>query len=210
MAELTPGLYDRLVDEWLQGQLPKLEARRLRASVEEVDAAEIPARVGEVVGEWVRSVLAGVGESDRLEAAVALTEAVLARLAEHGPDSLQPGSRLIDPVARLVAVEALSPTNVAIPIRRPLTPLRDTVLMTNSRGQPSVGTELAAEIESADGIDLVLAFIRWTGICEPGAVSSPCCGREVVAGHHDDLHGKHGAASVAGARGSGRGGQGLL
>lgn len=36
--------------------------------------------------------------------------------------------------------------------------------MTNARDQPAVGLEIEAEIESADRIDLVLAFIRWTGI----------------------------------------------
>ena len=36
--------------------------------------------------------------------------------------------------------------------------------MTNARDQPAVGREIEAEIESADRIDLVLAFIRWTGI----------------------------------------------
>jgi len=36
--------------------------------------------------------------------------------------------------------------------------------MTNARDQPTVGNEIAAEIESADSIDLVLAFIRWTGV----------------------------------------------
>jgi superfamily II DNA or RNA helicase len=61
-------------------------------------------------------------------------------------------------------VEALAPTDEPIPVRRPLTPLRDTVLMTNARDQPGVGNEIEAEIDSADRIDLVLAFIRWTGI----------------------------------------------
>ncbi|MEO6630013.1 MAG: phospholipase D-like domain-containing protein [Aquihabitans sp.] len=36
--------------------------------------------------------------------------------------------------------------------------------MTNARDQPTVGREIVAEIESADRIDLVLAFIRWTGV----------------------------------------------
>ena len=76
------------------------------------------------------------------------------------------GGGLSVPVSRLLAVERLAPTNVPIPIQRPMTPLRDTVLMTNSRGQPSLGHEIAAEIDSAERIDLVLAFIRWTGIRE--------------------------------------------
>jgi HKD family nuclease len=36
--------------------------------------------------------------------------------------------------------------------------------MTNARDQPTVGREIAAEIDSANSIDLVLAFIRWTGV----------------------------------------------
>lgn len=38
------------------------------------------------------------------------------------------------------------------------------LLMTNARDQPTVGREIVVEIESADRIDLVLAFIRWTGV----------------------------------------------
>ena len=47
-----------------------------------------------------------------------------------------------------MAIEHLSPTNQHIPMRRPMAPLCDTVLMTNSRDQPSVGYEIAAEIEN--------------------------------------------------------------
>ena len=46
----------------------------------------------------------------------------------------------------------------------PLTPLLDTTLLTNSRGEPNVGHELRAEIHSADSIDLVMAFVRRSGI----------------------------------------------
>ncbi len=64
---------------------------------------------------------------------------------------------LADPLRRLAAVERLAPTDQPMRIGRPLTPLRDTVLMTNARDQPRVGSEIEAEIASADRIDLVLA-----------------------------------------------------
>ncbi|MDH4169948.1 MAG: hypothetical protein OEW42_10190 [Acidimicrobiia bacterium] len=82
------------------------------------------------------------------------------------------------PVQRLAAIEKLAPTDEPIPIRRPLTPLRDTVLMTSARDQPAVGREIEAEVDSADRIDHVLAFIRWTGIRE----LLPHLGRHVEAG----------------------------
>ncbi len=73
-------------------------------------------------------------------------------------------SPLTPSLQRLLAVEPLGPTGQPLAITRPLTPLRETVLMTNARDQPTVGREIVAEIESADRIDLVLAFIRWTGV----------------------------------------------
>lgn len=47
---------------------------------------------------------------------------------------------------------------------RPLIPLLDTTLLTNAPGEPGVGHQVRAEIASADRIDLVMAFIRRTGI----------------------------------------------
>lgn len=164
MAKLSAGLYDQLVDQLLRDRLDGLAGRRLRASLKEVDAAELPDRIGEVVAAWVRELLASVPSERRSAAALQLAEALLAVLDAQGADVALGDRRLVEPLRRLGAIEPLDPMDAPIPIRRPLTPLRDTVLMTNARDQPSVGREIEAEIDSADRIDLVLAFIRWTGI----------------------------------------------
>jgi superfamily II DNA or RNA helicase/HKD family nuclease len=49
-------------------------------------------------------------------------------------------------------------------IEEPLTPLFDTTLLTNAPGEPRVGRQVLAEIHSADRIDVVMAFIRCSGI----------------------------------------------
>jgi superfamily II DNA or RNA helicase/HKD family nuclease len=49
-------------------------------------------------------------------------------------------------------------------IERPLTPLLDTTVFTNAPGEPAVGHELRAEVPSADAIDVVMAFVRWSGV----------------------------------------------
>ena len=46
----------------------------------------------------------------------------------------------------------------------PLTPLLDTTVLTNAPGEPAVGHELRSEVQSADSIDVVMAFIRYSGI----------------------------------------------
>ena len=56
------------------------------------------------------------------------------------------------------------PDGSAEEIRPPLIPLLDTAILTNAPGEPSVGSQVLTEIHSADSIDLVMAFIRFTGI----------------------------------------------
>lgn len=50
------------------------------------------------------------------------------------------------------------------PVAEPLIPLLDTTLLTNAPGEPGLWNQLDAEIDSADGIDVIMAFIRRSGI----------------------------------------------
>lgn len=161
---VDPGLYDQLIDQQLLDQLDKLAEAQLTPDIKKVDPAELPNRVGELVGSWVSRVLSSITPDDRMKAALAVSQAVIKTLSRTEPGSDDSISSLTDPVSRLLAINEMSAAKKPIPIRQPLTPLRDTVLMTNARDQPAVGREIEAEIESADRIDLVLAFIRWTGI----------------------------------------------
>nr|WP_231687214.1 DEAD/DEAH box helicase [Arthrobacter alpinus] len=49
-------------------------------------------------------------------------------------------------------------------LRRPTTNLSDSALLTNGKDDPNLAAEIRAEMESADSVDLLCAFIRWTGI----------------------------------------------
>ena len=55
-----PGLYDQLIDEELQDQLAALAQAQLAPDIKKVDPAELPDRVGELVGKWVSHTLASV------------------------------------------------------------------------------------------------------------------------------------------------------
>ncbi len=63
---------------------------------------------------------------------------------------------------------AITPTATlpgeATTIPRPTTPLSESDLLTNATGEPTIGNEIALEIESADHVDVICAFIRWSGI----------------------------------------------
>lgn len=47
---------------------------------------------------------------------------------------------------------------------RPTTPLSDVALLTNAHGDPSLGSELKAELDTSDEVDLICAFVKWHGM----------------------------------------------
>jgi superfamily II DNA or RNA helicase len=57
-----------------------------------------------------------------------------------------------------------APGVVAMSTVRPSTPLSDAALLTNAHGEPSFGSELRSELDTADGVDLLCAFLKWQGI----------------------------------------------
>ena len=100
MNEFPLGLYDQLIDRLLNARLEVLREHRLRADIREVDAAEIPDRVGEVIGRWVRDTVAGVDIENRADAAAKLSIAVLETMS-----SIRAERQLLSPLRRLTAVE---------------------------------------------------------------------------------------------------------
>jgi HKD family nuclease len=81
----------------------------------------------------------------------------------------------------LRAVVGLLPDGTGESIPQPLIPLLDTTLLTNAPGEPRVGNQVLTEICSADRIDLVMAFIRRSGIAPMlGSLRTHCAaGREL-------------------------------
>ena len=122
MAELVPGLYDRLVDELLRAELVGLDTHSLHATFEKVDPAEVADRVGEVIGRLTKIALAAIPSDERVAEAVGIVRAVLESIGAAKPGVLSSNDMLVDPIKRLVAIERLAPTNEPILIKRPLTP----------------------------------------------------------------------------------------
>ncbi|GAB3625000.1 DEAD/DEAH box helicase [Mariniluteicoccus endophyticus] len=151
MDPLNEGLYDSLMTQRLAEQIQAtgLEVRRSR-----LDAAEEPEVLARHLSDVVLRVLRDEESSDR-------RRAILNELLQN----LQADSDKIDASERLVALtRPARPGAEVFYTAAPHTPLSDAALLTNSAGEPSVGAELRSEMKSADEVDLICAFIRWTGL----------------------------------------------
>lgn len=156
------GLHEALITEAVRAELAGLDEGLV--GEEPLNPAEAPDRLALHVSRVVERVLRGLQDKERVSRGIALARELVLSAANTQPDielgreiPLEPGL-----VLRHVSSRRLDGTPEPPP--RPLTPLLDTTLLTNSPGEPRVGAQVLAEIGSADRIDLVMAFIRRTGI----------------------------------------------
>jgi superfamily II DNA or RNA helicase len=74
-------------------------------------------------------------------------------------------SQLALPPRVLLGIRDRSPFGEPLPLpRAPATPLSQSDLLINAEGQPNMGSELRAELASADTVDLICAFVIWSGV----------------------------------------------
>ena len=161
MAELGPGLYEVLITEGLKAQLAAL-ADRMPSRQRELQSAEAPNRIALHLSRQIELALADVDDPQRVEIGLSVARALIDRLGELV--SVDPSVTPADPATVLHAILRQLPDGSPDEIDEPLIPLLDTTLLTNAPGEPSLWNQLRSEIESADAIDVVMAFIRRSGI----------------------------------------------
>ena len=163
MTRLTRGLHERLVTRLLQRDLESLEAHLSaeRAALRDADAAD---RLALHLARVVERAIDALPDRERAKLGADLTRRLFAELTRDRALAQFADEAPVDPAETLRAVNASKPDGQPEEIPQPLIPLLDTTLLTNSPGEPSVGHQLLAEIASADRIDLVMAFIRRSGI----------------------------------------------
>ncbi len=161
MEELTPGLYELLVTEGLKERLGAL-ADQLPSKQRDLRSAEAPDRIAWHLSREIERALSDVAEADRASVGIEVARALLDRLSELV--EVDPSSSPVDPATVLHAILGRRVDGGADSITEPLIPLLDTTLLTNAPGEPNLWNQLRSEIDSADAIDIVMAFIRHSGI----------------------------------------------
>src|SRR5690606_4483419 len=162
MTSLSRGLYERLITEGLEEAIAALDQSRevQRQALHPEEAAD---RIALHLSTVVRRAVASLDARQRAEVGAHLAREVTQLLASHsrGVDAEDALSTSGD-VLRAILARRPDGSPESLPL--PATPLLDTTLLTNAPGEPRIGFQLRSEIGSADRIDVLMAFVRQTGI----------------------------------------------
>jgi len=156
------GLYEVIVTKALEAQLANVDHELIRRqSLRSVEAAD---RIAQLLARQIERALDAVPESDRVAIGVEVAQQLLASLGTRLPRTEPALESPLAPGEILSAIGVHRPDGTVQTAGRPLIPLLDTTLLTNAPGEPRVGSQIHTEIASADAIDVVMAFIRTSGI----------------------------------------------
>ncbi|MFJ8361465.1 DUF3427 domain-containing protein [Streptomyces sp. NPDC093984] len=157
-AQPVAGVYEKLITQSVHDELGQLEATGWKAIDAEVSAESSPHVLARHIGEVVARRLNQLPPDQQ----VPFVNRILESLGTAGQSDAEPISTVVEGPRQLLALARQeAPGAYAI---RPLTPLSETSLLTNSPEDVSLGSELRAELATADRIDLLCAFVKWYGI----------------------------------------------
>ncbi|SDJ02473.1 Superfamily II DNA or RNA helicase [Frankineae bacterium MT45] len=173
--ELSPGLYETILDAALDERLGDVDSRLVRRGV--LRSADASDRIAQHLARLLRRALESVPDVDRAAVGVDVLRRLLSEVGAHIPQSNADDAMPLETGETLYGIGEWRPDgSVRMPLG-PLIPLLDTTLLTNAPGEPRVGQQVLREIESADAIDVVMAFVRRSGLLPLASALREHCAR---------------------------------
>lgn len=155
--DLVPGVYERLETQQVARDIAELTA--LDPVLTDVPDEALPQYLATHLSGLVRHALEGAASGSRADQ-IALAGRIIEVLGEdYAPDALANPDK-VRLLREMQRVQEPRPQ----PLVRPQTPFSDVALLTNARGEPSIGSEIRDELASADQVDLLCAFVKWHGL----------------------------------------------
>ena len=160
--ELHPGLYEQLINRALRQELDSIPPER--KSVMPVDPAEAAEVLSRYIAEAAKRALSGMAEG-RGDVAdqVALANRLIGLLPEMDGQGIDERAEQL--MALLAEQDpALALGRTASDVVRPETSIAQSSLFTGAVHEPQMFSELKKEIAGADRIDMLVSFIKWSGL----------------------------------------------
>jgi len=158
MSEIAPGLYEALVDEHLHNALSTHP--ELRTVFGKIDPEEQPSRYAMFISKVLEQALR---EEHDPKVRLAICNHIIDGLSNSGQKQHLVQHKLIDD-PKPVLLEVTPPFYGSGHLPRPQTPLSESSLFTGSPQDPELSHELQEEMRSCDKLDVLVSFIKWSGL----------------------------------------------
>jgi superfamily II DNA or RNA helicase len=154
------GLYEELLSSGLQRVLERLPPDSYDTSVAEVDGAERAGVLSEAFARVLRNALRDAYSHDNPDRQVGCYNSLVRHLQTITGNTDLTSATAEPPVRQLRLVWEEDRPEPA----RPDSPLTTGTLLTGTRLDPSLVSQIRKELETADAVDILCSFIKWGGI----------------------------------------------
>lgn len=164
---LKPGLYEQVINDEISQELAALPAARQATAP--IDAAEAAQVLTQYLTEVIQKGLEHVKDGDGLPSQISLTNEIVRLIEERTQEADFAALRVDQRSEQLLALlkendPMLAAGKTAADMTRPETSIAQSSLFTGAVHEPQMFSELKKEIGSADRIDMLVSFIKWSGL----------------------------------------------
>ena len=165
---LHPGLYEQLINNALTRELAEIPAER--QAVAPLDRAEVSKVLAQYLADVVQKGLDNVADNGGdISAQIALTNQIVTLIQNTTQEADFAALGVDRRAEQLFALLRESDARLAVgktaaDVTRPETSIAQSSLFTGAVHEPQMYTELKKEIVSSDRIDMLVSFIKWSGL----------------------------------------------
>lgn len=158
------GLYEQIIDRLLAAKLAGLTRQPYTIDRKPLDAADAHAYLAQHLHRLLEHGLRQIDGQDAVRQQIDLCNEIISILFQRVGGERADESAIAEEASRLLAIMESPTAGQPIAVPRPDTPLAVSCLLTGTRLDPSLVSQLQKEILSADRIDILCSFIKWSGI----------------------------------------------
>ncbi|MBR0161989.1 MAG: NgoFVII family restriction endonuclease, partial [Oscillospiraceae bacterium] len=163
---LQTGLYEQVINTDLDHELTLTDKLSQTAPIDPAEAAKVLAKyVAEVVERGLENVKDNGGDlGSQVELVNRIVTAIMDQAGAAGLEGLSVAERAEQLLALLDRQNNVLAVNEKAEIVRPETSIARSSLFTGAVHEPQMYTELKKEIVSCNRIDMLVSFVKWSGL----------------------------------------------
>lgn len=163
---LKDGLYEQIINKSLDAELATTDKLSTTAPIDSAEASKVLAKyIAEVVEQGLDNVVDNGGDvSSQVALANRIVSTIINETKENGFDEMSVAERAEQLLALFDKKNSILALDEKAQIIRPETSIAQSSLFTGAIHEPQMYTELKKEIVSCNRIDMLVSFIKWSGL----------------------------------------------